>query len=286
MSLVCLRALCEEGQLTRRLFISSSSNPRLKAVRRLARQSSAEVFLAEGSRALRCALAAHACVREVYTAPPLYLGDDDAPLVMRAERGGARVFEVEPAAFRTIARHVRPDGVVALVDRPTTALAELELPPEPLVVAAVGIERPGNLGGIIRTACAANVDGLLVCDPCTDLFQRDVVRGSVGAIFHVPLAEAGSAEAIRWLRGRALKIVAATPGGTIPYWQADYGDGVAIVLGSERHGLSDAWFEVADETVAIPMPGPVDSLNVGVASGVVLFEAARRRARPLAAVTR
>lgn len=263
--------------MTRHVRITSSSNTRLKAVRRLARRGSPEVFLAEGSRALRSALAAGAGVREVYAAPALYLREEDEPLVTRAEAGGARVVEVEPAAFRTIVRDVRSDGLLALIERPVTVLDLLRLPREPLVVVAVGIERPGNLGALLRTACAVGADGVVVCDGCTDLFQRDVVRGSVGAIFHVPLAESSSGEAITWLRRRRVRIEAASPHGAVPYRRACFRGGVAVVVGSERHGLPAAWLDAADETVAIPMHGPVDSLNVGVATGVMLFEAAAQR---------
>jgi TrmH family RNA methyltransferase len=267
-------------RLARRLFISSISNPRLKAVRRLARSSSQELLLAEGARSLHSALAAGARVREVYVSPELFLGREDAPLVDRAERAGARVHEVEPRAFRTIARNVRPDGVLALVERPASSLERLALPTEPFVVVAVGVERPGNLGAIVRTACAANADAVVVADASSDVYRRDVVRSSVGTIFRLPVVSASGSQTLRWLRRRGLRLVAATPAGAVPYWQGRYLGGVAVALGSERHGLGAEWLAAADETVAIPMPGPADSLNVGVAAGIVLFEATRRRTCP------
>jgi TrmH family RNA methyltransferase len=264
--------------LTRRPFIASSANGRLKAVRRLARGGSSDVFVAEGARMLRSALAAGLRVREVYAAPSLYLGAQDAPLVAHAEQLGARVVEVDAAAFRSIARHVQPDGVVALVERPSTSLGRLELPPCPLVVVAIGIERPGNLGTIVRTACAAGADAVVVADPCTDPFHRDVVRGSVGTIFHMPVAAATTARTIAWLRAHSVRIIAATPAGAKAYCDASYEGGAAVALGCERHGLPEAWLHASDATVAIPMTAPADSLNVAVAAGVVLFEARRQRA--------
>lgn len=263
--------------MTRRLFIASSSNKRLKALRRLARGGSRQELLVEGSRALRSALGAGVHISEVYSAPSLHLGGADTWLVDEAERRGACVHEVDASAFRTLARQTRPDGILAVVERPSTALAALVLPAEPLLVIAVGIERPGNLGTVVRTACASGADGLVVCDPCTDVFQRDVVRGSVGMIFHLPLTVATSGDAISWLRRQSIKIVAVTPCGARLYSDARYGGAIALVLGSERHGLPDEWIAAADETVAIPMQSPADSLNVGVAAGVVLFEAARLR---------
>jgi RNA methyltransferase, TrmH family len=267
----------EVGPLTRRLFITSSTNSRLKAVRRLARSGSGDVLVAEGACALRSALSAGARVREIYAAPRLYLGEHDAPLVAEAERLGARVLELETAAFRSIARHARPDGLLALVERPPTSLDRFELPKRPLIVVAVGIERPGNLGTIIRTACAVGAGHVVVADPCTDPFQREVIRGSVGTIFHVPLAVASSRRAIDWLRAHEVRIVAATPAAARAHWDASYDGAVALVFGDERYGLPDGWLDAADETVAIPMTAPADSLNVGVAAGIVLFEARRHR---------
>jgi TrmH family RNA methyltransferase len=264
--------------LTRRLHIASSANPRLKALRRLARVRSQELVLVDGFRALRCALAGGVRVHEVYVAPELFLGGLGEGLVAEAEEAGAGVVEVVAAAFRTVAGHARPDGVLAVVDRPHHDLERLPLADEPLLVVAVGIERPGNLGTIVRTACAAGADAVVVADPCGDVFHREVVRGSIGTVFLLPVVGASGDRAISALRHRCIRVVATSPGSDRPYWQAGYAGGVAIVVGCERHGLPPTWLEAADEAVAIPMPGPADSLNVAVAAGVVLCEAARRRA--------
>jgi RNA methyltransferase, TrmH family len=256
-------------------LIVSSANVRLKAVRRLARRGAPELCLAEGSRAVRAALAARADVRELYVAPDLLAGSD-ADLVDAAERCSAVVVEVGAAAFASLTER-RPDGLLAVVARPPTALETLDLPAEPFLAVAVAIERPGNLGAIARTACAAGVDALLVADPCTDVFHRDAIRGSVGAIFRLPCACASSREVLDWLRGRAIPIVATTPAAATPYWALPYAGAVAVALGGERHGLPDLWLDAAADHVAVPAHGPVDSLNVAVAAGVVLCEAARAR---------
>jgi len=250
---------------------------RLKAVRRLARAGSREVIVAEGGRALRAALDARLHVRELFVAPELFVGAGDRAHVAEAERRGTRVVEVGADAFRTLAHNVRPDGLLSLVARPPTGLSRLRLRPDALVVVAAGIERPGNLGTIVRTACAVGADALVVADPCTDPFHRDVVRGSVATIFRVPVAATTGERAIAWLREHGLRVLATMPGAATPYWEARYDGRVAIVLGAERTGLSDDWLRAADQRVAIPMPGPADSLNVAVAAGVVLCEAARRR---------
>lgn len=263
--------------MARRLFITSPSNARLRAVRKLGRARSRELILVEGGRAIRGALAGAVVVQELYVAPELFLGIEDAPLIADAERRGARVVEVGANAFATLSRDRRPDGLLALVERPATGLARLALPAAPFVVVAAGIERPGNLGTIVRTACAAGADALVVADACTDVFHRDVVRSSVGTVFRLPLAATTGERAIAWLRERGIRIVATTPAGSTPHRRACYAGRVAVVLGGERYGLSDAWLEAAAERVAIPMPGPADSLNVAVAAGVMLFEASSRR---------
>lgn len=263
--------------MARRPYVSSSSNQRLRAVRRLARRPSPGYVLVEGSRPLRCALDANVRVRELYVSPELFLGDLDHKLVERAERCGACVVEVDPRAFAETSRRSRPDGVLAVVERPATSLARLELPRRPFVIVAEAVERPGNLGTIIRTASAVGVDCVLVTEPRTDVFHGDVIRGSVGAVFHTPVAMTTTGSAVSWLRRKNLFIVAATPRGVTPYSAARYPAGLALAVGGERHGLSDSWLAAADECVSIPMVGPVDSLNVGVAAGILLFDAAQRR---------
>jgi TrmH family RNA methyltransferase len=262
--------------LARHLLIVSSANVRLKAVRRLARRGSRELCLAEGARSVRAAFAAGATVEELYVAPELLAGSRDADLLAAAERSGVDVVELGAAAFASLSER-RPDGLLAVVRRPPTALEALVLPRDPFVAVAVAVERPGNLGAIARTACATGVDAFLVCDPRTDVFHRDAIRGSVGAVFRLSCATATTGQALDWLRAREIRIVATTPAARTPYWAPPYSGAVAVVLGSERHGLPAAWLEAADERVAVPAHGPVDSLNVAVAAGVVLCEAARVR---------
>jgi TrmH family RNA methyltransferase len=257
-------------------LIVSSTNPRLKAVRRLARRGSRSLCLAEGARCVRAAVAAEADVRELYVAPELVTGGTDGDLVAIAEAAGADVFELGAEAFATLSDR-RPDGLLAIVARPPTQLDVLDLPPEPLVVITVAIERPGNLGAIARTACAAGADAFVIADPRTDVFHRDAIRGSVGAVFRLRCAAAPSAQVLPWLRTRGIRVVATSPAARTPYWADSYAGGVAIALGCERHGLPETWLDAAAAQVAIPPHGPVDSLNVAVAAGVVLCEAARAR---------
>jgi TrmH family RNA methyltransferase len=254
----------------------SSANVRLKAVRRLARRGAPGLCVAEGGRAVRAAIDTGADVLELYAAPELLTAGRDAALVDAAGRCGAAVVEVGAAAFASLTER-RPDGLLAVVTPPPAALETLDPPPEPFLAVAVAIERPGNLGAIARTACAAGVDALLVADPRTDVFHRDAIRGSVGAVFRLPCATASSEDVLAWLREREIPIVATTPVAATPYWALPYAGAVAVALGGERHGLPEVWLQAAADHVAVPAHGPVDSLNVAVAAGVVLCEAARAR---------
>jgi RNA methyltransferase, TrmH family len=258
--------------MTRPILITSKSNQHLRSVRRLARARSAERFVIEGYRQLRLALDAHAQVLEVYSSPELQLGTGDSELVELATRRGAVVHRLSRDAFLSVSGHVRGDGLLAIVARPATALREVG----ELVVVAEGIERPGNLGTIVRTAVAAGADTVVVCDGRTDVFHPEVIRGSVGTIFNVRIAVASSVAAAERLRGH--RVVVATPEASLPFWGVKYAGQTAVVVGSERHGVSETWRDCADEAVAIPMAPGADSLNVAVAAGIVLIEAARQRA--------
>lgn len=262
--------------MARRPLIVSSANVRLKAVRRLARRGTRELCLVEGARPVRAALAAGAAVEELYVAPDLLAGRD-GDLVAAAEQSGADVVELGAAAFASLTER-RPDGLLAVVWRPPTALDGFEPPREPFVAVAVAVERPGNLGAIARTACAAGADALLVADARTDVFHRDAIRGSVGAVFRLRCATATTEQALSWLQEHRIRVVATTPAASTAYWAASYTGAVAVALGCERHGLPRAWLDAAAERVAVPTHGPVDSLNVAVAAGVVLCEGARARA--------
>jgi TrmH family RNA methyltransferase len=268
--------------VARRPPITSTSNPRLKALRGLRRRPGS-AFLVEGYRQVARALDAGVPVRELYAAPGLYLGDDEPRLVALAERRGAAVLELSANAFRSVAGRPRPDGLLAVAERRPTPLAELDPGPSGLLAVAQGIERPGNLGAIVRTCAAAGVDSLVVCDPRADPFHPETVQGSVGTLFDVRLAVASSTEAIRWLRTLGARVVVASPGGSRVYWEADFAGPTAVVVGGERHGVSGEWLDVADDVVRIPMAAAADSLNVAVAAGIVLFEATRRRAGVAAA---
>ncbi len=191
---------------------------------------------------------------------------------------GAEVIELSPDAFGRLSLREHPDGVALVALDAARELARLALPPDPLVLVLDGIEKPGNVGALLRTADAAGVDGVLVTGPGTDLGNPNVIRASMGSVFALPVASASRPEALAWLRAAGLRLIATTPRAERAHWDADYRGGVAVVLGSEHAGLPAAWLDAADQGVRIPMRARVaDSLNVGVAGAVLLFEAMRQR---------
>ena len=264
-----------------RHVITSTANPRIKHLRRLGtprQRRRAERFTIEGYRLLGRALDARVQVEAVFSAPELHLGQGEAALVKRARAAGAEVHEVAAAAFASIAGQRRPDGLLAVVRQWPTDLRRLPVDGRPLVLVAESVERPGNLGTIVRAACAAGATGLVACDTQTDVFHPKTVVASVGAVFRLPLAVSPAGETTAWLREHGIGIVVASPDGIRAPWDVDLTAPVALVVGCEKRGVSAGWLDAADEVVGIPMPGEaIDSLNVAVAAGVVLFEAARQR---------
>lgn len=260
--------------------ITSLQNPRIKDLVRLRTRRDRDrtgTFLIEGYRELSKAAAAGVDIRDVYFAPGLYLGDNESTLLDRIVASGARATELGDAAFRKVAYRDRPEGLLAVAAQFPTRLDDLELGAEPLVLVVESIEKPGNLGTMLRTADAAGVAGVIVCDPTTDPFNPNAVRASIGSLFSVPLAVATTDQTIPWLHAQSIRTVATTPDVDRLHWQANFRGAVALVIGSEQFGLSAAWLSEATEAVRIPMAGAADSLNAAMAAGVVLFEAVRQR---------
>jgi TrmH family RNA methyltransferase len=261
--------------------ITSPANPRIKRLVRLRTRRERDesgLFLVEGYRELRRALAGRVEVVELYSCPALYLGENEAELVEAARRAGAEVAPVAEAPFRKASYRDRPEGLLAVARQFPTGLDRLPSGPDPLLLVVERIEKPGNLGTMLRTAEAAGAAAVIVCDPATDPFNPNVVRASLGTLFSVPLVVADTPAAVARLRESGIRTVATTPSASLPHWQADLTGPVAIVVGSEQYGLSSAWLDTADLRVIIPMPGSTDSLNAAMAAGIVLFEAVRQRA--------
>jgi TrmH family RNA methyltransferase len=261
-------------------IISSPANARIKQLVRLRKRRERDrtsTFLIEGYREIRRALEGGTVITEIYSCPELYLGENESGLVEQAASRGARVLLVAADPFRKASYRDRPEGLLAVAEQFPTGLDGFDPGPDPLLLVAEAIEKPGNLGTMLRTAEAAGAAGVIVCDPTTDPFNPNVVRASLGTLFRIPLAVAGTAETVSWLRERDIRSVATTPAASAAHWQVDLAGAVAVVVGSEQYGLSGEWLEAADDRALIPMPGTVDSLNAAMAAGIVLFEAVRQR---------
>ncbi len=260
--------------------ISSLQNPRIKQLVKLRDRrprDEAGVFLVEGYREIRRALEKQVPLRELYFAPEWFLGENEPALLAQAAAAGAELFELSRDAFAKAAYRERPDGLLAVAPQWRRRLEDLALPADPFLLVVEAIEKPGNLGTILRSADAAGCHAVIVCDPVTDIFNPNVVRASTGVLFSVPLVVDDSPRVLAWLRERRIRIVATTPAAETVYSDADLRGPLAVVMGSEQYGLSAFWLQHADLPVRIPMAGQADSLNVAMATIITLFEAVRQR---------
>ena len=285
------------------LEITSPANPRIKhivALRRRRGREQAGVTLVEGLAEIELALAAGVLPRTLFYCPALAAPASPAqaapaspapaapaspalaapvapPLADRAAALGAEVVRVSRPVFEKISYREGPDGWLAVVPAVASGLDRLDLGPRPLVLVCAGLEKPGNLGAILRTADAAGVAAVIAADPVTDWGNPNVVRASKGTIFSVPVASATSAEVMDWAGGLGLQIVAATPDAKRLVSETDLTGPTAIAVGAEQTGLSAQWLERADVQVRIPMFGRADSLNVSTSAAIITYEAVRQR---------
>lgn len=252
-------------------IITSLQNTRLKRVV-LLQQKSAErrktgLFVVEGRRELQHCIAAGYEVDSVYWCASM----GECPAV------DAPCFEVTDEVYGKMAYRETTEGVVALVKSRQLTLQDLQLPQNPLIVVLESVEKPGNLGAVLRSADAAAVDAVVVCDPLTDLYNPNLIRSSIGAVFTIPTVACGSAECIAFLKSKGIAILTAQLQDSSYYYDTDMRRGTAIVMGTEATGLTDQWREAADVHIRIPMLGRLDSLNVSASAAILMFEAVRQR---------
>lgn len=260
--------------------ITSLQNPEIKQAVRLRKRSERDEqgrFLVEGYRELLRALDNGWRPEQVFYCQECFLGSNEWPLLEKARATGALLVECTEPVFKKAAYRERPEGLLAVGPSWSTELEQLDLSSQPLVLVAESIEKPGNLGTMLRTADAAGADALIVCDPRTDIFNPNVVRASIGTLFTIPVVQASTESTLDWLRQNRITSYAATPHTERLYYEADLAGPSAIVMGTEQVGLTDAWIKGADESIRIPMLGQADSLNVAAATTILLFEAVRQR---------
>lgn len=253
-------------------IITSVQNARIKHVVALQQKSSLRreegLFVVEGQREMEHCIACGYEIQELFVCERL-----------NNSNGSCVPSVVSPQVYEKMAYRGSTEGIIAVVKAKTHSLSILKLKKNPLIIVLESVEKPGNLGAILRTAEAANVDAVIVCDPLTDLYNPNLIRSSIGAIFTVPTVACSSDECIRFLQERNIQILTAQLQDSDLYYDTDMRKGTAIVMGTEATGLTDQWRKAATAHIRIPMLGRLDSLNVSVSAAILLFEAVRQRNR-------
>ena len=258
------------------MVITSVQNPRVKQLLAL-QQKSAErrksgLFVVEGRREIEHCIEGGYEIESAFVCP----AKGGNPTTLPHLNGG-EVCEVSETVYEKIAYRGGTEGIVALVRMKPHRLQDLQLAHNALIVVLESVEKPGNLGAVLRSADAAHADAVVVCDPLTDLYNPNLIRSSVGAFFSVPCVACSSAECIAFLKERGIRILTAQLQDSHLYYDTDMTGPTAIIMGTEATGLTDQWRQAADAHIRIPMLGRIDSLNVSVSAAILLFEAVRQR---------
>ena len=262
------------------MLITSLQNERIKYVVKLWNRrfrDDEKRTLLEGYRAITRAVQCGMKIEECFYCPAMFLGSNENALLAKLAENGAKTSETTAPVFAKLAYRDRPEGLMAIAEVREHRLESMPLVKNGLYLVAERIEKPGNLGAILRSADAAGANGIIVCDKCTDIYNPNVITASTGTLFSVPLAESSSAEAATWLKKNGIRTLAATPHTDKNYTEVDMAAGIAIIVGAEQYGLSNFWLDNADLKVKIPMLGLADSLNVATATTILLYESARQR---------
>lgn len=260
--------------------LTSVRNPRVKDVVRLRNRRHRDRerrFVVEGVRELTCAVDAGFALEAVYHCEDLHGARGGQVLIDRIAAAGVECQPTSRAVFERMSYRRTPDGLLGVAPTPDLGFDRLDAAADSLWLVAAGIEKPGNLGAMLRSADAAGASGVLVADPATDVFNPNVVRASLGTLFSVPIAVAAATEVCAWLAEQGVRVVVARPDADLDYVDVDLRSDVALVVGSEHEGLGAAWLSPHCEAVRIPMAGRADSINAAMAATVLLFEARRQR---------
>lgn len=260
------------------IMITSLQNPSIKNIVKLSKsreRQSQQLFVIEGARELSLALQSNYTIESVYVCRGMFEKSKYPDVLDTLSQN--IIFDIISAVFKKIAYRENSDGIVALAKPKSHSLNDLKLSRTPFVIILESVEKPGNLGAILRTADAAAVDAVIICDPQTDLYNPNVVRSSVGGIFTVQTAVCSSNDAIAWLKANKITSYAAELQAAEFYQNIDFTQPSAIVMGTEAEGLTDFWLKNTTKRIKIPMRGKIDSLNVSVSTAVLTFEAMRQR---------
>ena len=255
-------------------MITSTQNPRIKHLLLLQQKSAQRradgLFVVEGRREVEHCLAASFTIRTAFVCEEIAEAQVSLPQ-------DVEVVPVASNVYERIAYRGGTEGIVAVVEARQTKLSDLKLSPSPLIVVLESVEKPGNLGAVLRSADAAGADTVIVCDPLTDLYNPNLIRSAVGALFTVPCVACSTEECIAFFKAKGIQILTAQLQDSRFYYDTPMTGPTAIVMGTEATGLTEQWRKVADVHIRIPMLGRLDSLNVSVSAAILLFEAVRQR---------
>lgn len=256
--------------------ITSAQNPKIKMLLELQAKSKARkqsgLFVVEGVREIEHCVCCGYEIHTLFVCPEICGTSAVEDLAQSPQ-----IIEVSQQIYDKLAYRGGTEGMIAEVKAKAHSLEQLKLKENPVVMVLESVEKPGNLGAVLRSADAAGADAVIICDPLTDLYNPNLIRASIGAIFTVPVAACSSEEAIRFLKDRNFKILTAQLQDSHLYYDTDMTGPTAIVMGTESTGLSDLWRKAASAHIRIPMLGRLDSLNVSVSAAILLFEAIRQR---------
>jgi len=257
-------------------LITSNQNPKIKNVLVLEKareRNQQNVFIVEGIKELSLALEGKYVVNTVFFCPQIIPHE----AILKIVSDENLLIPVQQSVFEKIAYRNSTGGILAIMQQRRHTLGDIKLRENPLVLVLESVEKPGNLGAALRTADAADIDAVIICDPQTDFYNPNVIRSSVGCIFTTQIASSTSQDTIAWLKKNNVSIFAASLESSTPYNKIDFTIPSAIIMGTESTGLSDTWIRNADSSVIIPMRGKIDSMNVSNAAAVLIFEACRQR---------
>jgi len=257
-------------------LITSHQNPKIKniiALEKARERRQQNIFILEGLKELTLAVDGNYTINTLFFCPEI-ISEHDILKIINQEN---LLIPVQKQVFEKVAYRDSTGGIIALVEQKKHLLENIKLRKSPLLLVLEAVEKPGNLGAVLRTADAANIDAVIICDPQTDFYNPNVIISSVGCIFTRQIASASTPETIDWLKKNKINILAASLEASTGYHTVDFKEGSAIVMGTESTGLSDAWIRNADKSIIIPMQGKIDSMNVSNAAAVIVFEASRQR---------
>lgn len=264
-------------------IVTSTKNPKISDLLALQEKSRLRrekgLFVLEGRREITRCLDSGYIPEALFYCKEIISQTDLESILAKASSANGRFEAIEVSAnvYDKAAYRGGTEGVIAEMRSKDNSLEKLSVRKDPIIVVLEEVEKPGNIGAVLRSADAAGVDAVIICNPLTDLYNPNLIRASVGAVFTVKTATASSPDVIKWLKDRHIQILTAQLQDSLPYYDSDMTGGTAIVMGTEDTGLSEIWRAAADRHIMIPMQGRLDSLNVSVSAGILMFEAVRQR---------